>query len=83
MLWLGLISYPLYLVNEPLGRVLAFLILPFTEGRPALFGLLWGVATLLGSIAVAAALHYSVERRFIRRRSAVTQSRAVRIAGVS
>lgn len=71
-LWLGLVSYPLYLVNEPVGRALALLIGPHTIGRPTSFGLLWAIATLSSSIAIAAALHYGIERRFIRRRPAVT-----------
>lgn len=42
ILWLGLVSYPLYLVNEPLGRALALLLGPRLAGDPALFSLCWG-----------------------------------------
>lgn len=65
--WLGAVSYPLYLVNEPVGRELAVLVGTATHGDALWFAMIWAPLTLAGSIAVAAALHYTVERRFMRR----------------
>lgn len=81
ILWLGLVSYPLYLVNEPLGRALALLLGPRLAGDPALFGLCWGGATLAGSILLAAALHYGVERGPPARRQRITPPVAAPAAG--
>ena len=81
VLWLGLVSYPLYLVNEPVGRALALVLGPVLAGRPALFGLCWGAATVAGSIGLAAALHYGIERRVLRRRHAVIPPSAVPVKG--
>lgn len=66
VLWLGGISYPLYLVNEPVGRLLAVVIGAATKGDAVWFSIIWGPLALAGSIGVAALLHYSVERRFMR-----------------
>ncbi|OYV57185.1 MAG: acyltransferase [Acidiphilium sp. 20-67-58] len=81
ILWLGLVSYPLYLVNEPLGRALALLLGPRLAGHPTLFGLLWGGATLIGSLLLAAILHYGIERSPPARRRRVTPPVAVPAAG--
>ncbi|WP_265636506.1 acyltransferase [Acidiphilium sp. PA] len=62
VLWLGAISYPLYLVNEPVGRALAVVVGGAAGGNPVWFSLMWGPLTLAGSIGVAAALHYTIER---------------------
>jgi Predicted acyltransferases len=70
MLWLGAISYPLYLVNEPVGRGLAVVIGRMTASDPVMFSLLWGPLTLAMSIGAAAILHYAIETRFMRRRMA-------------
>jgi peptidoglycan/LPS O-acetylase OafA/YrhL len=78
VLWLGAISYPLYLVNELVGRVLAVVVGAATKGDPVWFSIVWGPLALAGSIGVAAFLHYTVERRFMRAGS----SRATRPAGV-
>ncbi|MGC9269620.1 acyltransferase family protein [Acidiphilium sp.] len=72
VLWLGAISYPLYLVNEPVGRFLAVLTGAATRGNGLWFGLIWGPLTLVGSIAAAALLHYTIERRFMRARTSRT-----------
>lgn len=65
MLWLGAISYPLYLVNEPVQRLLALIVSSLIGPNPALFSLLWSPLALAGPIAVAAALHGSIERKFM------------------
>jgi peptidoglycan/LPS O-acetylase OafA/YrhL len=66
-LYLGAISYPLYLVNEPVGRGLALLLAP-TATHPARFTTLWLPLTLAASLAAAAALHHGVEQPFMRQR---------------
>jgi peptidoglycan/LPS O-acetylase OafA/YrhL len=67
VLWLGAVSYPLYLVNEPVGRVLAVLVGAESHGDEFWFSVLWAPLTLATSIGAAALLHYTVERRFTRR----------------
>jgi peptidoglycan/LPS O-acetylase OafA/YrhL len=69
VLWLGAISYPLYLVNEPVGRGLAVVIGRAVQGDAVWFALLWGPLTLVVSLAVAFLLHRSVERPMMRRSS--------------
>ena len=65
MLWLGLISYPLYLVNEPVQRALAFVVLGIAGPDARLFGMIWTPLALTAPVAVAAALHRTVERKFM------------------
>lgn len=71
MLWLGSISYPLYLVNEPVARGLALLLGRVGVADPALFAALWLPAALVASVAAAASLHYTVELSFMRPRRAL------------
>jgi peptidoglycan/LPS O-acetylase OafA/YrhL len=59
--YLGAISYPLYLLNEPLQRVCAMLIAPFAHDSATLFTVLWLPAALTLPIAAAMALHHWVE----------------------
>jgi len=66
VLYLGAISYPLYLVNEPVSRVLAVLVAPWTHGDGLIFTLVWLPLTLVCALCVAAALHHAVECRFMR-----------------
>ncbi|MDE8345092.1 MAG: acyltransferase [Acidocella sp.] len=68
LLALGAISYPLYLIHEPLQRALAMLIAPIAAGRAGVFTLLWLPLALIIPILAAVTLHYSVERRFMQRR---------------
>lgn len=65
--YLGAISYPLYLVNEPVQRVLALLLGPAAAGNGALFTLVFLPASLASSVAGAMLLHRLVERPFLRR----------------
>jgi peptidoglycan/LPS O-acetylase OafA/YrhL len=65
MLWLGAISYPLYLVNEPVQRVLALAVAALLGPNRLIFGWLWGLLAFAGPIAVAAVLHYFVEQKFM------------------
>jgi peptidoglycan/LPS O-acetylase OafA/YrhL len=61
--YLGAISYPLYLVNEPVQRACAMLIAPFSHGNAAWFSHAWLPAALILPIPAAMALHHGVERR--------------------
>jgi len=63
MQYLGAISYPLYLVNEPVQRGLAMLVAPLAHGSVGVFTMLWLPAALAGSLGVAALLHHGVEQR--------------------
>ncbi len=67
-LWFGAISYPLYLVNEPIQRVLAIIVASLTGPDRQAFASIWGLLAVTCPIAVAAALHGSVERKFMRPR---------------
>ncbi|GLR67675.1 hypothetical protein GCM10010909_23560 [Acidocella aquatica] len=64
--YLGAISYPLYLVNEPVQRGLAMMIAPLAQGNAALFTVLFLPMAILMAIMAAAVLHHGVEKRFMR-----------------
>jgi peptidoglycan/LPS O-acetylase OafA/YrhL len=59
--YLGAISYPLYLVNEPVQRALALVFGPAVHGNAALFSVLFLPNALAFSLAAAALLHHGVE----------------------
>ncbi len=59
--YLGAISYPLYLINEPMQRACAMLIAPLTHDSAGLFTLLWLPAALTLPVLAAIALHHWVE----------------------
>jgi peptidoglycan/LPS O-acetylase OafA/YrhL len=54
--FLGAISYPLYLVNEPVQRAAALLVAPLAHGNPATFTTLWLPLALLAPLLTATAL---------------------------
>lgn len=60
--WLGLISYPLYLLNEPVQRAAAMLVAPAVHGDVALFTAIWLPLAVTAPIAAAAAAHWAIER---------------------
>jgi len=64
--YLGAISYPLYLLNEPVQRGLALLLAPLARGDAVLFTVLWLPVAVAGPVAGAALLHHAVERPFMR-----------------
>jgi peptidoglycan/LPS O-acetylase OafA/YrhL len=73
--WLGAISWPFYLLNEPVSRALALIIGMATDQNKLWFSLLWLPLSLALSIGLAALRHYQVERRFMRtRRPAVAMA---------
>jgi peptidoglycan/LPS O-acetylase OafA/YrhL len=59
--WFGAISYSLYLVNEPIHKVLADRLSDLAGGNAALFGALWLPSAVVLPVAAAAWLHYRVE----------------------
>lgn len=61
MLWCGAISYPLYLVNEPIQKPLGFILGRIAAGDPALFTVLWVPLALVLPLWAAAWLHRRVE----------------------
>lgn len=64
--YLGAISYPLYLVNEPVLRGGALLLGPFMSGHPGLFSVLLLANAIAISLVLAALLHHGVETPFMR-----------------
>jgi len=64
--YLGAISYPLYLLSEPVQRGLAMLLAPLARGDAALFTWAWLPPAILLPVAAAALLHHNVEARFMR-----------------
>jgi peptidoglycan/LPS O-acetylase OafA/YrhL len=59
--WLGAVSYPIYLANEPIQKLLGFALAWVARGDGMLFTLLWLPAAILLPIAAAALLHRHVE----------------------
>jgi peptidoglycan/LPS O-acetylase OafA/YrhL len=57
--FLGAISYPLYLLNEPVQRGLALFLAPL---GPVWFSLVWLPLSLIGAIALAWLAHVVVEK---------------------
>jgi peptidoglycan/LPS O-acetylase OafA/YrhL len=60
--WLGALSYPIYLANEPIQKALGFVLARFADGDGALFTIIWVPAALLIPIGVAVLLHRYVEQ---------------------
>jgi peptidoglycan/LPS O-acetylase OafA/YrhL len=60
-LWLGAVSYCLYLVNEPVQKLLGLMIAPATEGHPGLFTTLWLPAAIAAPLLAAWWLHLRIE----------------------
>jgi peptidoglycan/LPS O-acetylase OafA/YrhL len=83
LLWIGLISYGIYVWHSPLlSRLLAW---HYGQGGSHLWRYIeWGVVPLLGSVALGAASYYLVERPALslkrlvpdRRRQAASEARA-------
>ncbi len=59
--YLGAVSYPLYLVNEPVQRAMALLIGPIAHGDAALFSTLFLPTSIALSLTLAAGLHHGIE----------------------
>jgi peptidoglycan/LPS O-acetylase OafA/YrhL len=59
--YLGAISYPLYLLNEPVQRACAMLVAPLAHGDAGLFTVVWLPLALAMPVAAAMALHHTIE----------------------
>jgi len=59
--WFGAISYPIYLANEPIQKLLGYLLAWFAAGDGRVFTVLWLPAALLVPIGAAALAHRYVE----------------------
>ena len=77
--WLGAISYPLYLVHEPVQKAAGHVAARIAEGNGGVFDLIFLPAAIGLPLAVAAALHRWVEVPGI----AWSRSRATRLLAAS
>jgi peptidoglycan/LPS O-acetylase OafA/YrhL len=64
--WLGAVSYPLYLLNEPVQRGLALLAGSLAHGDPGLFTWIWLPLAVTVPVLAAALLHGGVEMPVLR-----------------
>lgn len=64
--YLGAISYPLYLVNEPVQRALALVLGPAAHGSAVSFSLVFLPLSLFIATALAVLLHHAIELPFMR-----------------
>jgi peptidoglycan/LPS O-acetylase OafA/YrhL len=60
--WLGAISFPIYLANEPIQKTLGYLLAWYAHGDRWIFTILWLPAAVLVPIGAAALLHYNLEK---------------------
>ncbi|MBU6397328.1 MAG: acyltransferase [Rhodospirillales bacterium] len=72
LLYLGGISYPLYLVNEPAERIAALWLGPLLAPHPAQFSLAFLAVSLGLSLGGAALLHHGVEKPLMQRNKKFT-----------
>jgi peptidoglycan/LPS O-acetylase OafA/YrhL len=66
-LWLGAISYCVYLVNEPIHKVAAGMLAAFAQGDAALFTMMWIPVAIGLPVLAAAGLHAWLEIPALRR----------------
>jgi peptidoglycan/LPS O-acetylase OafA/YrhL len=59
--WLGAVSYPIYLANEPIQKALGYVLAHFANGDAVLFTWLWIPMAIVLPIGAAAVLHRYVE----------------------
>ncbi len=59
--WLGAISFPIYLANEPVQKALAYVLVSLAPGNPRAFDVIWLPAAVALPIGAAALLHRYVE----------------------
>ena len=62
LLWLGAISYPVYLVNEPLQKLLGVTLSALVPGQPIAFTVAWLPGAVLLPLGAAWILHRMVEQ---------------------
>ena len=66
LLWLGAISYCLYLVNEPIQKLLGVALARLAAGDPMFFTALWLPLAALLPLAAAWWLHHAIEQPALR-----------------
>ncbi|MFL5254248.1 MAG: acyltransferase family protein [Rhodopila sp.] len=71
-LWLGAISYPIYLVNEPIQKLLLSTLSRFALGDPLLFNVVWLPLAVGAPILASAWLHRWIEMPAMRWRRTST-----------
>jgi peptidoglycan/LPS O-acetylase OafA/YrhL len=76
ILWLGAVSYPLYLVNEPAQKLLGRALAAAAQGDAALFSALWIPGAVLLPVGLAWLLHAGIEVPAMRRRRAPRVARS-------
>ena len=59
--WLGAVSYPIYLVNEPVQKAIGYGLAWYAAGNGTLFTMMWIPAATLIPIGLAALIHRHVE----------------------
>jgi peptidoglycan/LPS O-acetylase OafA/YrhL len=59
--WLGAISYPLYLLNEPVQRGCAMIVAPLARGDVTAFTVVWLPLAVIMPVLAAAVVHRAVE----------------------
>lgn len=59
--YFGAISYPLYLLNEPVQRACVLLVAPWAAGNAARFTAVWLPAAIIATVGAAALLHHGLE----------------------
>jgi len=80
LLWLGAVSYCVYLVNEPVQKLLGAGLAVAAGGDPARFTLVWLPAAIVLPLAAAWALHVAIEAPALRRGRVLARRLAVRIS---
>jgi peptidoglycan/LPS O-acetylase OafA/YrhL len=61
LVWLGAVSYCLYLVHEPLERLLGLGLAPLMQGNAALFTAIWIPGSITLPVLAAWLLHQWIE----------------------
>jgi peptidoglycan/LPS O-acetylase OafA/YrhL len=72
--WLGEISYPLYLVNEPVQRACAMVVAPLAHGDAAVFTAVWLPVAVVAPVLVAGWVHRLVETPMMARKLLVVKT---------
>jgi peptidoglycan/LPS O-acetylase OafA/YrhL len=71
-LWFGALSYCIYLVNEPVHKVIGWALASLAHGNAAVFTLLWVPGAIALPVLVSAMLHHWLEQpalAWVRRRT--------------
>jgi peptidoglycan/LPS O-acetylase OafA/YrhL len=61
MQWLGAVSFPIYLANEPIQKLLAYILVCIAPGNAVVFDIVWLPAAVALPIGASALLHRYIE----------------------